>query len=162
MFSIRQIHILKLKAVEFYYFRFMFFQFDTDTSRHVALLGMRIVTGILFFAQGYDKLFVLGIRKVYEPFDNLLSQKKAPMGLMHACIMVSSIIEFFCGILLMAGFMRDASLYLLLINMMGVAAGFSLVRPMWDMQYYFPRLVLLLTLLMLPPDWDAWRMDYFL
>jgi len=140
----------------------MIFGIDTDTSRYIALLGIRVIAGTLFFAQGYDKLFVLGIRNVYQPFEQLLSQKKIPTGLLKTGILISSVIEFIGGIMLMAGFMRDAALVLLLANMCFVAVAFSMVRPMWDMQHYFPRLALLLIVLLLPPAWDFWRIDSLL
>jgi uncharacterized membrane protein YphA (DoxX/SURF4 family) len=132
---------------------------DPETGTHLALFSARTVAGILFFTQGYDKLFVLGISKAAEPFIFPFQQKKIPPGLLHIALSLSTFIEFACGILLIAGFMRNPALYLLVINMVGVAACFSMVRPMWDMNHYFPRFVLLLLLLLLPAEWDAWRLD---
>ena len=137
----------------------MIFEPDVDTSRHVALFAARMVAGILFIAQGYDKLFVLGISKVMEPFTLAFSNKKIPASFLHIAILLSTLIEFSGGLFLALGLMRDLSLYLLLINMIGVAAGFCLIRPIWDMQHYFPRFLLLLLIILLPPEWDLWRLD---
>ncbi len=133
-----------------------------EISHPVALLAIRLVAGILFFAQGYDKLFVLGISRVKEPFTIAFQKAQIPDGLLRGAITISTLIEFICGLLLVTGLFRDYSVYLLLLNLVGVAAGFCLVQPVWDMQHYFPRFVLLILILLLPPEWDAWRLDNIL
>jgi len=132
---------------------------DAETGRHMALLSVRLITGILFFIQGYDKLFVLGINKVTEPFVYPFAGKNISRKTLHISILLSSLVEFAGGFMLIAGLFRDVALMLLLFNMTCVAAGFSMIRPMWDMQYYFPRLLLILLILLLPPGWDPWRLD---
>lgn len=140
----------------------MIYEAGLETSHHIALLTIRVVAGILFFAQGYDKLFVLGINRVKEPFTIAFQKAHIPDGLLRGAITVSTLIEFICGLLLIAGLFRDYSVYLLLLNLVGVAAGFCLVQPVWDLQHYFPRLVLLILILLLPPEWDAWRLETIL
>ena len=62
----------------------------------------------------------------------------------------------------MLGLFKYIALYMLGINLLVAAVVFSLIKPMWDMQYYFPRLVLVIALLLLPGDWDILTVDYLL
>lgn len=134
---------------------------NTETGYHIALLSIRLLTGILFIAQGYDKLFSLGISKVMEPFAQIFIKVHIPTPALRLAILISSVIEFGGGLLLVTGFFRDYALYLLLLNLLFVAIGFCIIRPLWDLQHYFPRFVLVVGLLLLPSAWDAWRLDHF-
>ncbi len=144
------------------YIRLVNLESHTEIFHAVALFSARMICGILFTVQGYDKLFILGVNRVTEPFEPAFRQKNIPRNILSAAILISSIIEFGGGVMLMAGIFRDYAAALLLMNLIGVAAGFSLVKPVWDMQHFFPRLALLLLILLLPPAWDAWRLDALL
>jgi len=120
----------------------------------VALLAMRLVAGILFFFQGYDKLFRVRTTGVLFAFSDSLKEKKIPIPVVRVFITLSSVIELVGGLLLALGLFRDPVLYLLMANMVCVAFAFSVVKPMWDLGYFFPRFVLLVALLLLPPSCD--------
>lgn len=124
----------------------------------VALLAMRLVTGILFFFQGYDKIFQVKTEGVLSTFRDSLEEKGVPVPLARLCILLSSFIEFAGGALLALGLFREPALYALAANMVGVAFAFSTLKPMWDMGYYFPRFALLMALLLLPSEWDLFAL----
>ena len=67
--------------------------------------------------------------------------------------------ELICGFLLIIGLFESIALFLLGLNLIVAAIGFSINTPMWDSKYVFPRLVLLLLLLIVPNTWDAWSLD---
>ena len=46
--------------------------------------------------------------------------------------------------------------------MIGASLAFSIMRPMWDLQHVFPRLALLVAVLILPEAWDLISIDNFL
>jgi hypothetical protein len=62
--------------------------------------------------------------------------------------------------LLLLGLFEYAALYLLGINLLVAAAGFGIVTPLWDMRHAFPRLALLLLLLLVPQTWHCWTLDH--
>jgi len=127
-------------------------------SLAVALLAMRMVTGILFFFQGYDKVFLVKTEGVLGTFRESLQEKGIPIPLARLTILVSSFIELAGGALLALGFFREPVLYALAANMVGVAFAFSALKPMWDMGYYFPRFALLMALLIIPSEWDLFAL----
>jgi uncharacterized membrane protein YphA (DoxX/SURF4 family) len=129
---------------------------EIDFAHGIALLTIRMVAGVLFFFQAYDKLFRIGVRQVTEQFSSTLTI--IPKQFIYLGILVSSLIELAGGVLLFSGFFITPVLGLLLIDMVVVAVMFSAIRPMWDMQYYFPRLLLLLALALLPADWDCFSL----
>ena len=121
----------------------------------IALLAMRVLAGVLFFCQGYDKLFRLKTEGVVRAMADVLAQKNISFGIARTCIFLSSLVELSCGLLLALGIFRDTALYLLTADMVCVALAFSLLKPMWEMGFYFPRFVLLMALLLLPREWDC-------
>ncbi len=137
------------------------FQLATNVS--VAILLLRTLTGVLFFFQGYDKIFNIKIDKVVNiftsPYD---SQIRIPVSVLKPIVFLSSWIEFLGGAFLFLGFFKTYTLYLLSADLFFVAFAFSVIKPMWDMQYYFPRLVFILLLLVIPSYWDLFSLDNIL
>jgi uncharacterized membrane protein YphA (DoxX/SURF4 family) len=128
---------------------------------HIAAEAIvRIFLGILFFAQGYDKVFNIGIAKVIENFEYPVKLRHLPRFPLVAAAYFTSFAELICGVLLIIGFMKYYALYILGIDMLIVCASFSMLNPLWDMQYVFPRLILLITLLLLPSQWGVVSIDY--
>ena len=64
--------------------------------------------------------------------------------------------------MLFVGLGRDIALYVLASELVFVAIAFSLIQPMWDMEYFFPRLVFIIALLLIPGGWDKFSLDYVL
>jgi putative oxidoreductase len=133
-----------------------------ESASPFAELLTRIILGILFFAQGFDKVFHIGIAEVTRGFEQPASKYKVPVPVVTLVSALTSFSELIGGFLLLIGFMKYPAMYVLGIDMLLVAASFSLIRPMWDMQYFMPRLSLLIALLLFPEEWGKWSLDYII
>ena len=135
---------------------------NPDFKLHLAVLLLRSVTGILFFFQGYDKIFNIKINGVINAFGNSFNQKNISRNLLKPSILLSAWIELLSGLFLTIGLETNIALYLLAFNMIFVALAFSFIKAMWDMQHYFPRLVFIFALLIIPSGWDTISLDHLL
>ena len=45
------------------------------------------------------------------------------------------------------------------VNIIITAIGLGINSPMWDLQFVFPRLILILFLLIIPIEWKTWSLD---
>lgn len=139
----------------------MSFPFESNVVAAVTLL--RIVTGILFFFQGYDKIFNVKIPNVISAFVNpYASNLKIPTFMLKPAVVISSWTEFIGGAFLILGLFKGPVLYVLGANMLFVALAFSIIKPMWDMQHYFPRILFIVLLLLIPFSWDVFALDNLL
>lgn len=120
----------------------------------------RVFLGILFFFQGYDAVFNIKISGVINTFQDPLKEKAIPRFLIVLAAYYTSFIELVGGFFLIVGFMKYNTLYLLGVDLLLVAFAFSMIRPMWDMQFVFPRLLLLIFLLLVPYEWDVFSVDH--
>ncbi len=127
----------------------------------VAILLLRTVTGILFFFQGYDKLFKIKIENVVRLLNEPMGKIHFPLFFIKPAIAISSLIELICGLLLFFGLFKDICMHLLAADLIFVAFVFSFIKPMWDMQFYFPRIVFLVILLFSSGSADIFSLDYF-
>lgn len=123
---------------------------------------LRIILGMLFFFQGYDKVFNIKIPGVMESFNYELGTIKINKWILLPTAFLTSYIELIGGVLLIIGFLKTQALYLLGIDLIGVTGAMSMIKPMWNMEAFFPRLVLLSALILLPKDWDLFSIDYML
>jgi putative oxidoreductase len=126
----------------------------------IAALIARVFLGCLFFFQGYDAVFKVKIKNVINTFENDFSDNGIPRFVTVVASWFTSIVEFVCGALLILGLFEYAALYLLGINLIIVAIGFGINTPMWDTRHVFPRLLLLLLLLILPQSWNSLSLDH--
>jgi uncharacterized membrane protein YphA (DoxX/SURF4 family) len=122
----------------------------------------RVFLGFLFFFQGYDAIFGIGIKKVIGTYKDGFGQKRIPAFLIGSAAIYTSYTEFICGFFLLFGLFTYPALYLLGINLIVAAIGFGLTTPLWDSRFVLPRLLLLLLLLLVPADWQAWSLDNFI
>lgn len=125
-----------------------------------AMFLVRVMLGVLFFMQGYDKIFRIGISITTETAATPGTDRIFGRNVFRMAVLVSSWIELGGGALLILGFQQDIALILLSADMLVAGIAFSLMKPMWDMQFYFPRLVLLVFLMIAPPGWDIWSIDW--
>src|SRR5688572_22560537 len=109
-----------------------------------AILFTRIFLGLLFIFQGYDKLFKVGIRNVTQNFSVEMERKYVPAFLVKSGAWFTSLVEFIGGGLLILGLAKYITLYFLCLDIIMVSIAFSIIRPMWDLQFIFPRVVLLI------------------
>lgn len=135
---------------------------NPDFNMSVAIVLLRAVTGILFFFQGYDKIFNIKIDGVVQTFGDSVKKSIIPVVLLKPLVLISSYAEFICGALLALGLFRDFSLYFLAADLVFVAIAFSSIKAMWDMHFFFPRIVFISALLILPESQDLWSLDALL
>jgi putative oxidoreductase len=133
-----------------------------DMNYTIGILMARIFLGLLFFIQGYDKVFNLGIKKVANTFIMELSHTRIPRPLIILSAYATSWIELMGGLWVMFGFMKYYALYALGLDMLLVTIAMGLISPLWDTNLVFPRLVIVLLLLFAPPVWDLFSIDYLL
>lgn len=135
-------------------------EFITQYHYIAAISIVRIFLGFLFFFQGYDAVFNIGIGKVIATYKEGFSSKGVPSVLTTLAALFTSYTELICGALLILGLFEIPALYLLGLNLIVAAIGFGMNNPLWDMRHAFPRLLLLLILLIVPIEWHKWSLDF--
>lgn len=119
----------------------------------------RVFLGCLFFFQGYDAVFNIKIENVIETFENEFSKKGIPKFFIVFAVWFTSYTELIGGALLIVGLFQYAALYLLGINLLIAAIGFGINTAMWDLRHVFPRLALILFLLIIPQSLNTISLD---
>ena len=122
---------------------------------------LRVILGILFFAQGFDKVFNIGVKNVIATFEYPVRLKHLPEFPLVVAAYYTSYVELIGGALLLIGFMKYYALYLLGIDILIVCVALSSLDAMWDMKFVFPRLTLLISLFLLPSEWGVISIDHF-
>jgi putative oxidoreductase len=137
---------------------------ETLTQYHqlAAITLARIFLGLLFLFQGYDAVFHIGIQKVTNTYHESFKLKGIPRIITLLSAWYTTYTELICGFLLILGLFEFASLYLLGINLLIAAIGFGMNAPLWDTRNVYPRLLLILILLMTPIHWHQWALDYLI
>jgi uncharacterized membrane protein YphA (DoxX/SURF4 family) len=123
------------------------------------LFFIRTLLGIIFFMQGYGKIFTISVNKVYEMFFKDFENTFLPKWLIVFTAYYTSYIEMIGGFLLIIGLFRRYAMYLLAIDLLIVSFGHGLMEPIWDLSHVIPRAILLAALLLLPAQWDKWNVD---
>ena len=136
--------------------------FFLEYKNDIAALLARGVLGILFLFQGYDKIFGIGLKRTEAGMEAAMEQTRLPHPLVKAMTAISSVMEFAGGILLIAGLWIYPSLTVLAADLLIVTFGMSLRESLWDMRFVWPRLALVLFLLVIPQSWDRISTDHFL
>jgi len=130
------------------------------TNRHVALLTIRVVLGLIFLMQGYGKVFGWGVENMYQgDFFSGTYKDLLPGFVIKFTAYFTSYGELIGGLLLVVGFKRDWALYMLAAVLAIVTFGHGLVDPVWDLSHMMYRLILLVALLLLPREWDKYGLD---
>jgi putative oxidoreductase len=122
---------------------------------HIAPLLVRLMLGLLFFAQGYDKVFHIGVSRVIETIRPSYRKLRLPSPLITLSAYFTSYVELAGGLLLITGLFKYFSLYLLGLDLIVVAFGFCILNPVWHMSQVFYRLALLVFLLVYPNELDT-------
>ncbi len=125
--------------------------FNIENNLIVLEWTSRWLLAILFFFQAYDRIFRIGLKETTNIVYYQNTEQKLPFLLVEAGVYITSYLELICGILLFIGLFRDWAIYLLCVDMILAAFGFSYLKPMWDMKHFFPRFILLSIQLFLPP-----------
>ncbi|GIV27010.1 MAG: hypothetical protein KatS3mg027_0824 [Bacteroidia bacterium] len=124
--------------------------FDIDTNLIVLEWTTRWLLAILFFFQAYDRIFRVGLKEATNIIYYQSTEQKLPFTVVKMGVYLTSYIELIAGLLLFIGLFRDYVLYVLCIDLLIAAFGFSYLKPMWDMKHYFPRFIVLCIQLFLP------------
>jgi uncharacterized membrane protein YphA (DoxX/SURF4 family) len=119
----------------------------------------RIFLGFLFFFQGYDAVFKIGLKQVTDTYQEKFGPKGIPRFLTALTAQFTSFTALLCGFLLIFGMFEFFSLYLLGLNLIITGIGFGMNLPLWDTRHVFPRLSLLLLLLLTPLEWHFFTLD---
>lgn len=125
----------------------------------IITLMLRLVTGSLFFFQGYDKIFKVKIVNVVRTFDDPMNPSIWPKPLLKPLITISSYAELIGGLFLFLGLLKLPILAILSVDLLFVAISFSSIKAMWDMQHYFPRFIFILMLWAIPFSVDVYSVD---
>jgi putative oxidoreductase len=131
-------------------------------NQQTAVLLARLFLGLVFFIQGYDKVFVVKMKNVIETFRFEFENKSLSPALYTSVAVFSSYAELIGGALLILGLFTPFALYVLGTDLLIVAIGMGLIKPVWDMDNVFSRLALMLFLLMVPSALNLFSCDYLL
>ena len=131
-------------------------------NESVLAFTLRVILGILFFMQGYDKVVKVKLPGVVKSFRYEFGNVKMPDFILVSAAYFSSIIELLGGLTLILGLFTKYSLYLLGIDLILVVAAFSLINPVWDMKIVFPRIIIWSILMVIPEAYNKLSLDYFL
>jgi putative oxidoreductase len=129
---------------------------------HAAVLLTRLFLGLLFFFQGYDAVIRIGVREVANTYKFDFEQKGIPASLTYLGALFTSYTELIGGFMLIIGLFEYYALYLLGINLIVATVAFSLNTALWDTRHVYPRLLLILFLLLVPASWDTITVDHLL
>jgi putative oxidoreductase len=121
---------------------------------------VRLFVGILFFFQGYDKIFKIKISGVVDLFLTDAEHLHIHKPVVTLFTYLTSFIELIGGVFLIIGFCINYTLIILGFDLVLVCFAFSMIRPMWDMQYVFPRLLLITLLLFFPNEYNKFGLDH--
>ena len=132
------------------------------TARAAGLFFIRALLGIIFFMQGFGKIFTIGVANLYNMFFKDFEKTFLPKWLIWITAYYTSYVEVICGLLLIIGLFKKYALYLLAIDLLVVSFGHGLLEPIWDLQHVIPRAILLIALFLLPQEWDRWNADKLL
>jgi putative oxidoreductase len=126
------------------------------------ILFTRMLLGIIFFMQGFGKVFTFSVPKVYDMFFKDFETTFLPRWLIWATAYYTSYTEMICGFLLIIGLFRKYAMHLLAADLLIVSFGHGLMEPIWDLSHVMPRAILLITLFLAPTEWDKYHTDRFM
>jgi len=127
----------------------------------IVVLFVRVLLGLIFFWQGFGKIFKWGINNVYDSGFKPFEDTFLPEFILKSTLYFTSYTEFIGGFLLIIGLFRKQVYYLFAIVLLIIAFGHGLQSPIWDLQHVFIRSAFLIFLMMLF-DKDSLNLDRFI
>lgn len=127
----------------------------------LAIVFVRVVLGILFFFQAYDKIFVAGLKEFTRNVTKGTQRSGIPLTFVRFSTHLSSYIELIGALFLILGLFLPWVYLILAINLIMVVLGFSYLQPLWDMKHVFPRLAMLVFLMFTPQEMDVFSLSNF-
>jgi uncharacterized membrane protein YphA (DoxX/SURF4 family) len=132
-------------------------------NRKIGVLTLRLLLGLIVLMQGFGKVFTWGVGNVYNmPFFHDTYKDYLPDFIIQATAYYTSYVELIGGALIVIGFKRDYALYAIASVLVIVTFGHGLSEPIWDLSHVMYRAILLITLLLLPKNWDQLSLDYLI
>jgi putative oxidoreductase len=131
---------------------------ELTTTRVFGMFFLRMLLGVIVLMQGWGKVFTWGLPKVYDMWFKDFEKTFLPKWLIWSAAYYTSYVELIAGILLITGLFKKIALYLLAFDLLIVSYGHGLLEPIWDLQHVMPRAILVGALLLLPQEWDTWRL----
>ncbi|WP_422089661.1 DoxX family protein [Tenacibaculum ovolyticum] len=128
-------------------------------NQQIAVLIMRLLLGLIFFFQGFGKVFKFGLENVYKNFFLNSYSDLLPDFLLLITAYYTSLIELIAGLLLIIGLKTNYALYALASVLVIVTIGHGLKEPIWDLSHLMYRTALLIPLLLLPKNLDIYSID---
>jgi uncharacterized membrane protein YphA (DoxX/SURF4 family) len=128
-------------------------------SHAAALFFTRALLGIIFLMQGYGKIFTYTVPKVYNLFFKDFEKTFLPKWLIWSTAYYTSYVELIGGFLLIIGLFRQYACYIMAVDLLIVSFGHGILEPVWDLQHVITRAILLITILLVPAQWDKWNVD---
>jgi len=134
-----------------------------NINHFIATLTVRLLLGFIFLMQGYGKVVTWGVERVYQmDFFYPVFKDLLPDSIIRATAYYTSYIELIGGFMVVIGFKRDYALYALASVLVMVTFGHGLAEPIWNLSHVMYRAVLLVTLLIMPREWDRYSVDFLL
>ena len=129
-------------------------------TRTIGVLFLRVLLGVIFFFQGYAKIFNWGMGNLYQSaFKGL--EAKLPTWVLWGTAYATSLAELVCGFMVILGIWRNRALFVLAGVVIIAAIGHGMESGIWDLQHVFPRAIMIAMLLILPDEWDEWDFKHF-
>lgn len=122
----------------------------------------RVFLGLLFFFQGKDAVFGMGVKSVYDTIRGPLTSKGVPAVFIRSGAFFTSYVQLFCGAMLMIGLFKYIALYFLGLDLLIAAIGLGIAAPLVDTKHLFPRAALLILLLLTSSLPDIFSLDNLL
>lgn len=126
------------------------------------LFFIRVLLGIIFFWQGFGKVFSWGLENIYSSAFKPYEELGIPEFLLKFILYFTSFGELIVGLLLILGLFRKWAYFTIILILLIVAFGHGLKEPIWDLQHVFFRSVLLIPLLLFPLSKDTIQLDRFI
>ena len=133
-----------------------------QNPKKLALFFIRSLLGIIFFWQGFGKIFTWGLLNVFNSAFKSFEEFGLPDWFLKLTLYFTSFIELIVGVLLMLGFLRKWSYYLIIALLLIVSFGHGMNDPVWDLHHVFFRVALLFPLLLFPLNDDKFSLDCYL
>ena len=130
-------------------------------NQTIGLFITRVLLGLIFCLQGFAKIFNWGIDNMYKNAFQAY-EESLPKIITVFTAYYTSYIEFIAGFLLIIGLFRNYALYALGSVLLIVSFGHGLKEGIWDLDHVMYRAILLIVLLLLPENWDKWRVGNFI
>jgi len=134
-----------------------------NLNQQIAVLTTRLLLGFIVLMQGFGKVFTWGVEEVYKmEFFLPVFHPLLPDWVTYITAYYTSYVELIAGLMLIIGLKRDWAMYALASVLVIVTFGHGLAEPIWNLSHVMYRAILLVTILLIPKEWDKFSLDHLL